>query len=267
MIGYSNYKKGYRLYSLDKHQFIFSRDVKFFESVFPFKDSVSKKVDTSNVFQDLNHINFFDDDYPKMPNDDERVEPNMNSDYRSQIDSSHSPMLSGGVDIADFLSNNFGNDADSSDDIFAAQDGQVTILEDNIISEGDLDQIPSTSTQGTQTDKKAIGSKWIFKIKYKSSGKIDRYKARLVAQGFGQKERIDYEETFSPVVKMVTVRCLFNIVVSNSWQVFQLNVTNAFLYGDLFETVYMKQPKGYFPSDNKVCRLKKSLYGLKQSLR
>ncbi|GKC54903.1 ribonuclease H-like domain-containing protein [Tanacetum coccineum] len=116
-------------------------------------------------------------------------------------------------------------------------------------------------------DRKAIGSKWIYKIKFRSSGEIDRYKARLVAQGFGQKKGIDYEETFSLVVKMVTVRCLLNIVVSMSWPVFQLDVNNAFLYGDLEEVIFMKPSEGYFPSDNKVCRLKKSLYGLKQAPR
>ncbi|GKD82282.1 ribonuclease H-like domain-containing protein [Tanacetum coccineum] len=115
--------------------------------------------------------------------------------------------------------------------------------------------------------RKAIGSKWIYKIKFRSSGEIDMYKARLVAQGFGQKEGIDYEETFSPIVKKVTVRCLLNIVVSMSWPVFQLDVNNAFLYGDLEEVIYMKPPEGYFSSDNKVCRLKKSLYGLKQAPR
>ncbi|GJV50332.1 ribonuclease H-like domain-containing protein [Tanacetum coccineum] len=83
--------------------------------------------------------------------------------------------------------------------------------------------------------RKAIGSKWIYKIKFRSSGEIDRYKDRLVAQGFGQKKGIDYEKTFSPVVKMVTVRCLLNIIVSMSWPVFKLYVNNAFLYGDLEE--------------------------------
>ncbi|GJY66691.1 ribonuclease H-like domain-containing protein [Tanacetum coccineum] len=118
-----------------------------------------------------------------------------------------------------------------------------------------------------EQDRKAIGSKWIFKIKYKSSAEIDRYKAKLVAQGFGQKKEIDYEETFSHVVKIVTVRCLLNIDVSNSWHVFQQDVNYAFLYGDLVETVYMKLPEGYFPPKSKVCRLKKSLYGLKEASR
>ncbi|GJY89449.1 ribonuclease H-like domain-containing protein [Tanacetum coccineum] len=109
---------------------------------------------------------------------------------------------------------------------------------------------------------------WIFKIKYKSIGEIDRYKARLVAKCFNQKEGIDYEETFSSVAKMVTVRCLLNLVVLNCWHGFQLDVNNAFLYGDLVETVYMKPSEGYFPAgDNKVCRLKKSIYGLKQAPR
>ncbi|GJZ59527.1 ribonuclease H-like domain-containing protein, partial [Tanacetum coccineum] len=117
-------------------------------------------------------------------------------------------------------------------------------------------------------DRKSIGSKWVFKIKYKSDGEIDRYKTRLVAKGFNQKEGIDYKETFSPVIKMVTVRCLLNLVVLNGWPIFQLDVNNAFLYGDLVETIYMKLPEGYFPAgENKVCRLKKSLYGLKQALR
>ncbi|GKE00585.1 ribonuclease H-like domain-containing protein [Tanacetum coccineum] len=102
---------------------------------------------------------------------------------------------------------------------------------------------------------------------YRSSGEIDRYKARLVTQSFGQKESIDYEETFPPVFKMVNVRCLLNITVSKSWPVFQLDVINVFLYGDLVETIYMRPPEGYFPSGYKVCMLKKSLYGLKQAPR
>nr|GEY09011.1 ribonuclease H-like domain-containing protein [Tanacetum cinerariifolium] len=99
---------------------------------------------------------------------------------------------------------------------------------------------------------------------------VTTLKENVFLRGFGQKEGIDYEETFSLVIKMVTVRCLLNVDVSNSWTVFQLNVNNAFLYGDLNENVYMnymKPPEGYFPLNNNVCMLKKSLYRLKQAPR
>ncbi|GKA67384.1 ribonuclease H-like domain-containing protein [Tanacetum coccineum] len=118
-------------------------------------------------------------------------------------------------------------------------------------------------------NRKAIGNKWIYKIKYKSSGDIDRYKARLVVKGFNKKEGIDFDETFSPVVKMSTVRCVVALSVTNNWPLFQLDVNNAFLYGDLDEDIYMTIPKGFASKDNKnkVCKLVKSLYGLKQAPR
>ncbi|GJS64961.1 ribonuclease H-like domain-containing protein [Tanacetum coccineum] len=117
-------------------------------------------------------------------------------------------------------------------------------------------------------ERKPIGSKWIWKIKYKASSKIKRYKARLVAKGFNQREGFDYDETFSHVVKMVTVRCLISIAMANSWPLYKLDVNNAFLYGDLKEDVYMSLPEGYNRVNNhKVFKLNKSLYGLKQAPR
>ena len=92
---------------------------------------------------------------------------------------------------------------------------------------------------------KIIGCKWVFKLKHKPDGNIDRYKARLVAQGFHQTYGIDFFETFSPVVKPCTIRLVISIVVSSNRPIKQLDVHNAFLNGDLQEQVFMMQPPGF----------------------
>ncbi|CAN1844804.1 Retrovirus-related Pol polyprotein from transposon TNT 1-94 [Linum perenne] len=113
-----------------------------------------------------------------------------------------------------------------------------------------------------------IGSKWVYTTKFHPDGSLDRYKARLVAQGFRQEFGIDYEETFAPVAKMSTVRILIALAAQQSWPLFQLDVKNAFLHGTLKETVYMECPPGYNKkSQDVVCLLRRSLYGLKQAPR
>ncbi|GJV64965.1 ribonuclease H-like domain-containing protein [Tanacetum coccineum] len=179
-----------------------------FDSTYEKSDSEVQKNNSVNVFQDVNHIYFFDIEHPEIPNNDERVANDLNNEM----------ML--------------------SDDLVATLNEEVSTLEKNIFSE-EIDALlrnDNWELVDLPEGRKAIGSKWIYKVKFRSSGEIDRYKASLVAQSFGQKEGIDYEKTFSLNVKMVTIICLLNIVVSMYWSVFQLDVNNAFLYGDLEES-------------------------------
>ena len=109
------------------------------------------------------------------------------------------------------------------------------------------------------TDANIVTCKWVFTIKYHPDGTMSRHKARLV----------DYTETFSPVVRLNSVRVLLSLAINQAWSLHQLDVSNAFLYGDLEEQVFMEQPPGYIAQaeSSKVCFLRRAIYGLKQSPR
>lgn len=113
--------------------------------------------------------------------------------------------------------------------------------------------------------RKAIGCKWVFKVKYDKDGLVEKFKARLVAKGFSQKEGIDYKDTFAPVAKMTTIRFVMAIAAHFDMEIHQLDAVTAFLNGDLHEEIYMEQPEGYDDGSGRCLRLIKSLYGLKQS--
>lgn len=117
--------------------------------------------------------------------------------------------------------------------------------------------------------KRLTGCRWVFTVKTDPAGNIERYKARLVAKGFSQREGIDYFETYAPVVRYESIRLLLAIAASRDYEIKKFDVKTAFLYGELQEEIYLEQPEGYADPNNPdfVCKLHKSLYGLKQSPR
>ncbi|XP_019189879.1 PREDICTED: uncharacterized protein LOC109184338 [Ipomoea nil] len=150
------------------------------------------------------------------------------------------------------------NQAVQSDCWRNAMNAEIRALQEN--NTWELTELP--------TSKIPIGCKWVYKVKLKADGSIERYKARLVAKGYTQQLGIDYIETFSPVARITTIRILLAVASSRAWHVHQLDINNAFLHGDLTEEVYMKLPPGFESENpNQVCKLRRSLYGLKQASR
>jgi hypothetical protein len=114
-----------------------------------------------------------------------------------------------------------------------------------------------------------VGSRWIFKTKRDERGKISRYKARFVAQGFSQRPGIDYGDTFAPVARAESLRLIAALVALLGWEFENMDVITAFLNAGIIEEIYIRQPEGFEQrgpnGEELVCRLNKSIYGLKQA--
>ena len=257
LLGYGTETKGYRLYDLERAKVFYSRDVVFNESRCGIEvpSEEEKKNETPYVeFDSLPDQN--PDDQPVA---NETTEPVLSRpererrppDYYGEWATITSTDLNEPKTVKEALA------SPDKAKWMTAMDRELESLRINDVL--DLVELPK--------DRKAVESKWVFKLKMNADGSVERYKARLVAQGFTQKFGVDYDETFCPVVRFESVRTVIALAVQNGLKLHQMDVATAFLNVELKEEVYMKQPEGFVTKgqEHLVCRLKRSIYGLKKS--
>ncbi|MCP4491938.1 MAG: DDE-type integrase/transposase/recombinase [Gammaproteobacteria bacterium] len=274
-LGYSTSSKGYRLYDFERKRVIENRDVIFDETAFGRIKEVEEKPGMVEISisdpmtMQQEQVEEEQEDAPVVPQasqlQDEQVPRVQAALRRSTRDHSAPNRYGDWVYIAHLESSpepKTMSEATSSPEAAlwkeAAQSEYNSLLENKT---WDLVELPK--------GRKVVGCKWVFKVKHNADGSVERYKARLVAKGFTQKYGIDYDETFSPVVRFESVRALIALAAQQGMKLHQMDVTTAFLNGELTEEIFMEQPDGFLVrgKEKHVCSLKKSLYGLKQSPR
>ena len=253
LLGYGTETKGYRLYDEKCGKVLYSRDVLFNESSCGIQKESTEQKEKRYVIIESKGEDTIVDEPPQPPvlrrSERERQPP----DYYGERVSIVNDKLKEPMTVKEALTG-----PDEAQWVDAMEKEMKSLHANNV---WDLVELPK--------DCKAIGSKWVFKLKTGADGLVERHKARLVAQGFSQKFGADYDETFCPVVRFESVRTVIALAVQNGLKLHQMDVTTAFLNGELEEEVYMKQPEGFVDKDRDhlVCRLKRSIYGLKQSPR
>ena len=248
LLGYGMEMKGYRLYDPQRQKVFHSRDVIFNEHECGFEKELDTPEENRYVQLELSSDDeAVTDDFPEQVlrrSEREKRPPNYYGVWMSASEEKEPTTV---------------NNALSSPDWLDAMKAEIKSLHTNDV--WDLVELPK--------DRKAVGSKWVFKVKVGADGRVERYKARLVAQGCSQKYGIDYDEIFCPVVRSESIRTVIALAAQNDLKLHQMDITTAFLNGDLDEEVYMKQPDGFVKKgeEHLVCKLKRSIYGLKQSPR
>lgn len=279
-IGYPDNQKGYRLMDPKTGTITVARNVKFLEDVFPGAKSIKVVQDTVVPIQiEQEQIEPVPNNVPEVQSEDEYLDSSSGSGLTDVINS-HDIMQPLEEERRYPVRERRPVDYYGCTVAIANIDGDPLTIEE-ALSRPDSDLWQKAIDQELQSlkdnntwmlvdlpaDKKPIQCKWIFKIKKDSDGKVIKYKARLVAKGFTQVRGTDYSETYSPVVRSSTLRLLFSLAAEKDWFIDQWDVTTAFLYGKIKEDIYMLQPKGAIVpgKETKVCKLQRSLYGLKQA--
>ena len=253
-VGYSTESKGYRLLNDKTHKVVVRRDVAFNEKDFG-NTNVEEKIKTVEV------------DIPSVQEEIEKSTP-APTEHRYRLREKRVEPTRYGYDefvslsleqVSEPSSLREALQGDLAEEWGKAADSEFQSLIEN--NTWDLVELPK--------NKKPIGCKWVFKAKHGEDGSVVRYKGRLVAKGYSQKYGEDYVETFAPVVRFSSIRVLLAHSIQNDMLVHQMDVQTAFLNGTLEEEIFMQQPEGYVQAgkEHLVCRLNRSLYGLKQSPR
>ena len=288
LMGYGDNIKGYRLYDLSSKKIIHSRDVIFDESL----TVSSQKMTPSVMIQLVIHrisltvssqkesssepkpamIEFSVPDEENVPNEEDADEDPV-TDYESCDESENSQPLrrsSRERKAPNYLGEwvNITEELPEPTTVKEALEGpersEWKKAIDNELQNMKINSVWSLVDKPEKEN--IIKSRWIFKRKLGPDGQVSSYKARLVARGFTQQYGLQYDETFSPVVRFESVRSLIALAVKNDMKIHQMDVSCAFLNGDLSETIYMSPPEGIkLDHDNLVCKLNKAIYGLKQA--
>ncbi|RVW22667.1 Retrovirus-related Pol polyprotein from transposon TNT 1-94 [Vitis vinifera] len=301
-LGYSRLQKGYRCYSLETHRYFISADVTFFEDS-PFFSTTSESLPVSEVLPIP--IVSPPDAMPPRPLQVYHRRPRVVAPLpfaEAPTDSLHIPSASPAPalpspndlpiavrkgtrstrnphPIYNFLSY---HRLSSPYSAFVSAISSVSLPKSTHEAlshpgwrQAMVDEMAALHSNDTwdlvvlPSGKSTVGCRWVYAVKVGPDGQVDRLKARLVAKGYTQVYGSDYGDTFSPVAKIASVRLLLSMAAMCSWPLYQLDIKNAFLHDDLAEEVYMEQPPGFVAQGESglVCRLHRSLYGLKQSPR
>ena len=275
-VGYCSERKAYRLFNPGTRKIVFSRDVEFDESSAPCPPA--QETDGPTVAVLLEEEEEEEGESEEADSDAEEEEAAC-GDFDEPVADPVSVRRSTRIrrlptewwkttSTENAAYAFIGVEPSSFEEAAGAADGKLWKAAMDSEMNSQLENKSWTLTQ-LPSGRKAIGCKWVFKIKRKADGSLERYKARLVAKGYSQVQGEDFTETFAPVVKFASVRLILSIAAIKDMHVHHMDVTCAFLNGELKEEIYMEQAPGYIKpgEENLVCKLNRSIYGLKQAPR